>query len=161
MASERSTALADDFVAANGEVVAFATSCSEDAWVLRVPGEEWTVGVVVHHIGEGHANALRWLDGMARGDGVSDTAEGIDEANALHARRASGVQQAETVALLRENGARLEALLRSLSDEELDRAAPFGPAGGRALPTGALAAVAARHAREHLAHAQEAAGEVG
>jgi DinB superfamily len=161
MVSERSTALADDFAAANAEVVAFATSCGEDAWVLRVPGEEWTVGVVVHHIAVGHANALRWLDGMARGDGVSDTAEGIDEANALHARRATGVTQSETVALLQENGARLEALLRSLSDEELDRAAPFGPAGGRALPTGALAAVAARHAREHLAHAQEVAGEVG
>ena len=70
------------------------------------------------------------------------------------------MRQAETVALLEENGARLEALLRSLSDEELDRAAPFGPAGGRLLPTGALAAVAARHAREHLAHAREAAGEV-
>jgi DinB superfamily len=161
VASERSTALADDFVAANGEVVAFATSCGEDAWGRPVPGEEWTVGVVVHHIAEGHANALRWLDEMARGDGVSDTAAGIDKANALHAQRAAGVRQAETVALLEANGARLEALLRSLSDEELDRAAPFGPAGGRALPTGALAAVAARHAREHLAHAKEAAGAVG
>jgi DinB superfamily len=159
MASERSSALADDFVAANAEVVAFAASCDDDAWVLPVPGEGWTVGVVVHHIAEGHANALRWLEAMARGDGVSDTAEGIDQANALHARRAGGVTQAETVALLEENGARLGALLRSLSDGELDRAAPFGPAGGRDLRTGALAAVAARHAREHLAHARTATGQ--
>ncbi len=156
MASERSRALADDFAAANAEVVTFACSCDEHAWVLTVPGEEWAVGVVVHHIAEGHANGLRWLEAMARGDGVSDTAEGIDEANAQHARRAGDVTQAETVALLEENGRRLEALLRSLSDEELDRVAPFGPAGGQALPTGALAAVAARHAREHMTHAEEA-----
>jgi hypothetical protein len=161
MARERSGALADDFVAANEEVAAFACSCDEDAWVRPVPGEDWTVGVVIHHIAEGHAQALRWLDEMAYRDGVSDTAEGIDEANARHAVRARGVTQAETVALLEENGGRLEVLLRSLGDEELDRAAPFGPAGGQALPTAALAAVAARHAREHLSHARKAVGGEG
>ncbi len=30
---------------------------------------------------------------------------------------------------------------------------PFGPAGGRSFPTGELAAVPARHTREHLSHA--------
>ena len=63
------------------------------------------------------------------------------------------------LALLEDNGARLEAVLRELSDEELDRSAPFGPAGGRVLPTVDLAAVPARHTREHLAHARSAAAE--
>jgi hypothetical protein len=156
MASERAAALADDFVAANEEVVAFARSCTNAQWGVVVPGEDWSVGIVVHHIAEGHAHGLEWLESMARGEAVTDTAEGIDEDNAAHAQRAVDVTQDQTVALLEENGSRLAAALRALSDEDLDRTASFGPAGGAVLPTAALAAVAARHPREHLAHARAA-----
>jgi hypothetical protein len=90
---------------------------------------------------------------------VPETAEEIDRANAVHAVEAASITPAETVTLLMDGGARLEALLRALSDEELDRSAPFGPAGGRTFPTVDLAAVPARHTRDHLAHARaEAAG---
>jgi hypothetical protein len=44
-------------------------------------------------------------------------------------------------------------MLRNLSDEELDRSAPFGPAGGRTMATEALAEVTTRHVRGHLEHA--------
>ena len=156
MANDRATALADDFAAANAEAMRFAGSCSEDQWALAVPAEGWSVGVVLHHIAEGHAHGLAWLRAMARGEGVTETAAEIDRENAGHAVRAGTIGTAETVALLRANGARLEAALRGLSDEELDRLAPFGPAGGRPMPTEALAAVAARHTREHLGHARGA-----
>jgi hypothetical protein len=99
---------------------------------------------------------LRWLDAMARGDGVSDTAEGIDAVNKEHAVRVEGIGPSETLVLLEANGAELESALRALTDEELDRRAPFGPGGGRELPTADLAVVTARHAREHLAHARGA-----
>jgi uncharacterized damage-inducible protein DinB len=154
MATDRSAGIADDFAAANSEVLAFLRACSEEQWLLTVPGEGWTVGVVLHHIAEGHDHGLLWLGSMVRGEGVSDSAEDIDRANAAHAVRAEGVRPAETLALLEANGARLEAALRSLTDEDLDRCARFGPAGGRELPTADLAMVAARHAREHLAHAR-------
>jgi hypothetical protein len=157
MASERAAALADDFAAANAEAVAFARTCGDTAWVLPVPGEGWPVGVVLHHIAEGHAHGLLWLEKMARGDGITETAQDIDRDNAAHAVRAETAERDETAALLEANGARLEALLRSLSDADLDRCAPFGPAEGRVLPTMDLAAVAARHTREHLAHARAAA----
>jgi uncharacterized damage-inducible protein DinB len=156
MASERAAEIAADFADANAEVLAFVRSCSDEQWVLTVPGEGWTVGVVLHHVAEGHGHGLRWLESMARGDGVAETAEEIDRANAAHAVRAEGVQPAETLVLLESNGAELESALRALTDEELDRRAPFGPADGRELPTADLAAVAARHAREHLAHARGA-----
>jgi len=142
-------------------VVAFVRSCSEEQWLLTVPDEGWTVGVVLHHVAEGHEQGLRWLDSVVHGDGVTDTAEDIDRANSAHAVRAEGVGPAATFDLLESNGAELETALRALSDEELDRCAPFGPAGGRELPTVDLAAVTARHAREHLAHARGAVnGEV-
>ena len=153
MASDRATALADDFSAANAEAMDFVRRCTATEWTVTVPGEGWPVGVVLHHVAVGHGHGVRWLHDMAAGDGVTDTAESIDGENAVHALRTATVGQDETFALLEQNGTRLEAALRVLSDEELDRTAPFGPAGGRAMPTLALAAVAARHTREHLDHA--------
>jgi len=155
--SERAAALADDFARANAEAVGFARSCGDEAWARPVPGEGWTVGVVLHHIADSYAQSRRWVLEMARGDGVTDTAALIDEANAAHAERAASVTAAETASLLEQAGALLEATLRALSDGDLDRSAPFGPAGGRAFPTAELAAVPARHTREHLAHARAAA----
>jgi hypothetical protein len=158
MASERATQLADDFAAANAEVIAFARSCSQDEWRTSVAGEDWPVGIVLHHIAEGHGQASRWLQAMSSGEGVPDTAEDIDRANAAHAVRAESVDPVETVALLEIRGRELEALLRRLDDEQLDRSAPFGPAGGQVFPCADLAPVTARHAREHLAHARRALG---
>jgi hypothetical protein len=156
MASKRGTVLADAFAAANDEAVTFARSCTDEQWAIVVPGEEWTVGVVLHHIGEGNTNVLRWLDAMASGQAVTDTAEIIDERNVEHAGRTAAVGREETADLLTATGTHLEARLRSLSDEELDRTAPFGPAGGRSMPTEALAEVTARHVRGHLEHARAA-----
>ncbi len=154
MANERASLLADDFAAANAEAIAFAQSCSAAEWVVPVPGEGWSVGVVLHHIAEGHSHAYYWLRAMTSGEGVADSAQDIDRANAEHAVRAATVGSAKTAALLQENGERLESLLRELNDRELDQEAPFGPAGGRSVPTADLAPVPARHTREHLAHAR-------
>ena len=119
-----------------------------------MPGEEWTVGVLVHHVAESYALSERWLRTMSDGAPVTETGSDLDESNAEHARRAAQVTVAAAPSLLVVNGARLEATLRMLTDEELDRSAEFGPAGGRALPTAQIAAVAARHPREHLSHAR-------
>jgi DinB superfamily len=154
--SDRAAALADEFAAANDAAIAFAESCSESQWQSVVPGEEWTVGVVLHHVAEGHAQAARWLRSMAAGEGVADTGADIDRHNVTHAEQWAEVSVADTVALLRDNGQRTEALLRALTDEELDRTAPFGPAGGQLFPVAQLAKVASGHPRGHLAHAKEA-----
>ena len=148
--------MADDFARANEEALAFTHSCSDEQWVLPVPGEDWPVGVVLDHIAESHAHGLQWVQDMASGRGVLETAEDIDRENAAHAVRAQGARRADTAALLARNGSGLEEALRRLSDEDLDRTSSFGPAGGRLFPTEQLAAVAARHTREHLAHAQDA-----
>lgn len=156
MASERANELADDFAAANEEVIEFAQSRTPAQWQTEVPGESWTVGVVLHHIAEGHANGLRWLTAMVAGDAVTDTQLDIDDRNVDHAERSADVTTADTVDLLRSNGALLEDALRSLSDEDLARTAAFGPADGRALPVEQLALVTAGHARGHLQHARDA-----
>jgi hypothetical protein len=157
--NERAEGFADDFAAANQDVIDFAGSCSDVQWQTIVPGEEWTVGVVIHHIAESHTNGLRWLEAMARGEAVTDTVSDIEERNIAHARRSSGIPIATTIALLRENGQHTEEALRRFSDEELARTALFGPAEGRSLPAEGMAAVLANHAREHLSHARAALQE--
>jgi hypothetical protein len=154
--SERAASLADALATVNAEAIAFAQSCTDGQWRTLVPGEGWPVGVVIHHIAEGHANGLRWLETMASGTPVTDSGPDIDEWNVEHAIRCADVGVVETVALLAQNGARVEAAIRQLTDDQLDRTAPFGPAGGRALPAEQMAAVTAQHARGHLDHAREA-----
>ena len=91
---------------------------------------------------------------MACGDGVPESAEDIDRANAVHAVRSTGAGRAETVALLEANGAAAGGdAARPRRRGAGPAPLPFGPAGGRELATVDLAAVAARHTREHLAHA--------
>jgi DinB family protein len=158
MPSERATELADEFAAVNAEIVTFAASCTEAQWQTMVPGEEWPVGVVLHHIAEGHAQGLRWLETMARGEAVTDTQDDIDGRNMEHARRSADIGQAETVQLLEANGALVEAALRRLDDGDLARMAPFGPAGGRSFPVGDFAAVTYQHGSGHFAHAKAALG---
>ena len=139
--------------------MAFVRTCSPDSWARTVPGEDWTVGVVLHHIAESHENSRRWLAAMASGEGVRDTAATIDQANAEHAARAGSVTPTETSPSSSATAPSSKRLLRGFSDEDLDRTAPFGPAGGRTFSTADLAPVAARHAREHLGHAQRAAAD--
>jgi hypothetical protein len=156
MSSDRAVALAEEFAAANADVIRFARSCSEAHWKAMVPGEEWPVGVVIHHIAVGYTNGQGWLETMIRGDAVTTTRDDIDHVNVEHAAEHADVGIAVTVALLETNGATLEALLRGLTDEQLDQLAPFGPADGRSLPASQLAGVSAQHALGHLGHAMEA-----
>jgi hypothetical protein len=157
MAEMTGPELADDFAAANAEVIAFARACSDGQWQTLVSGEEWAVGVVIHHIAEGYAQGLRWLSAMVRGEPVVDTTHDIDLRNVEHTDRQGDCTVPATVALLEANGAQTESALRHLSAENLAQTAPFGPAGGQELAAGAFAAVCAGHARGHLAHARAAA----
>jgi len=156
MTSARAAELADNYVAANQEVIAFARSCTDEQWATMVPGEAWPVSVVIHHIAEAHAGAREWLETMVNGDAVTTTMEDIDGRNGEHAIRSSDVSIDDTVALLESNGVLMEAVLRRLTDEDLARTAPFGPANGQPLPVEQLAAVTAGHALGHLAHARDA-----
>jgi hypothetical protein len=157
--SERAAALADGFDAASQEAIEFARGLSDAQWGVVVPGEDWTVGVVLHHIAEGMLNGSGWLASMCQGKPVTSTVETIDEANVDHAARAADIGPDETVALLINNSALVAEQLRGLSDEQLDTVAPFGPAGGRELPAQAMAEASIGHVRGHLAHAKAAAEE--
>jgi hypothetical protein len=145
---------AGELEAAAAELIAFTEACGDEDWAAIVPGEGWTVAALVHHCAEGNLLALGWLRSMISGEGVSDTGADIDDRNARHAAEFAGASRAEAIELIRVNTATAAAALRSMSDGELERVAPFGPAGGAELPAGGLTVAFAQHVRTHLASAQ-------
>jgi len=147
---------ADALAAANDELISFAGSCSQEQWAMLVPGEDWSVGVLVHHCALGHDVGTSWIRQMVETGDVPGTPEELDATNAEHAAEFAAIGIAETVALLQRNGASAVAYLRTLSDEELDRGAVLGPAGGGTFTVERFASVLARHPLAHLAHAREA-----
>jgi hypothetical protein len=153
---EEAEEMAREFEAANAEAIAFVEGCRPGQWTTMVPGEDWPVGVVLHHIATGHEQMTDWLTRARAGRAITITAADIDDANATHAGGAAEFTPAVTIDDLRRHGAVLALLLRSLSPAELDRAVAFGPAGGREFTVRQLAPVAAGHCRGHLADARAA-----
>ena len=151
--------IARDFEEANADAIAFAEGCTDGQWSAMVAGEDWPVGVVLHHIATGHEQMLGWLGRARGGEEISKTAAEIDADNGRHAIDFAGVTPGGTVRELRRHGAALASLIRSLDAAELARSVSFGPAEGREVTTEALASVSARHCRTHLADAREAVGD--
>ncbi|HXQ75284.1 MAG TPA: DinB family protein [Acidimicrobiales bacterium] len=146
--------LAGEFEAANDEVIAFVEACPDERWTSMVGGEDWPVGVVVHHIAVGHRQMLDWLRRASGGHEITTSAAQIDADNARHARHFAGVTRAATVEELRSHGAALGRFIRGLSSDELATSVAFGPGDGSEVTTRQLASVAARHCRTHLADAR-------
>lgn len=137
------------------EVLQFLASCDDQQWAATVPGEEWPVGVVLHHIAEGFGLGQSWVLALSRGQAITMTGEDIDETNAAHAA-ACTADKDETAADLRRASAELVATLQSLDDGAWASTAPFGPAGGREVAVADMAAICIGHARGHLESARAA-----
>ena len=71
MVASKANALAVELERANDEVAAFALACSPEQWRAVVRGEQWPVGVVVHHVAVGHDLMRRWLGRVAAGDDIT------------------------------------------------------------------------------------------
>jgi hypothetical protein len=154
--TEGAQEIAREVDAANDEVISFVESCTDGQWTTMVRGEEWPVGVVIHHIAVGHMLMLDWIDRARRGEDITTTAAEIDADNARHARRFAGVARADTVEELRRHGAALARCIGGLCADELAVSVSFGPGDGMAVTAGELAPVAVRHCRTHLAAARGA-----
>jgi hypothetical protein len=149
---------AADLERASEDIIAFAESCSPEEWVTVVPGDNWPVCVVVHHVAEGYDLVSGWIDCALTGRPVEHTASGIDAANSRHADDFAGVGVQEAVDLLRVKGSAAVAKIRGLNVSDLALAAPFGPAGGQPFSVEQFCVAAAGHVRSHLGRAATALG---
>ena len=148
--------LAAELEAANQGALALVESCDDAQWATSVAGEDWTVGVVLHHIAGGHVQMRDWLGRARRGQAIVQTAAQIDEDNARHALEYVDVTRATTALALRDHGAALIELVGGLRPDELGRSVAFGPGHGTMVTAEQLAQVAVRHCQSHLAAAHRA-----
>jgi len=148
--------LARRFGEANDEVTAFVEACDEAQWQTTVPGEQWPVGVVLHHVAVGHLLVRDWLESARQGRPIDVKAAEIDADNARHAVEFAAVSRPETLEELRRNGAALAAVLAGLSADDLAATVAFGPADGRIMTTAQLAPATVNHCTSHLAAVRRA-----
>jgi uncharacterized damage-inducible protein DinB len=123
--SQRSQALVNRFERASQEMIATVERCSDAHWTTKTSSEAWSVGVVAHHVAQGHEAIAGFVKMIATGQPLPPlTMDTLHQMNAEHAKQYANCTKAETLALLRKNAAAAAGILRELSDEQLDRSAP-------------------------------------
>jgi quercetin dioxygenase-like cupin family protein len=122
--SAEARALAWRFQQANDALVDLIEGCTATQWRATCADTGWSVAVQAHHLAVNHAYLAGMIQQIAIGEPPAPiTIEVLDAINAQHAEAFAQVSLAETVALLRENGAMATQIYRGLSDEQLARTA--------------------------------------
>ncbi len=152
--------LADRLEAGAKALADFVASLSDAEWNTRLPKDGRTVGVVVHHVASVYPIEIQLAQTLASGQPVKGvTWAGIHEMNAKHAEENTGADRETTLDLLGLNGMAAAAVIRDLSDEQLQSG------GSNSLYADApltcqfmLEDHAVRHSYHHLARIREALG---
>ena len=154
--TQRSETLAAAFEQVAGQILAVADGLSDAAWGAAPAGEARTAGQIAYHTAEVYHNLSGFIQLALGGQPLPAlTMEIIHSMNAEQAARYAGAGRAGALDLLRQNGAATAAMLRGLSDAQLDSAAEFlgYPTTVESLAQNGLVA----HAEEHLASMRAAA----
>jgi uncharacterized damage-inducible protein DinB len=128
--TERATALAERFRRATEDVVDFVNGLSEAQWRAVDAAEGLSVGAMVHHLAAGDRLARSIVEALAQGADrpPRDTEVATEDRERLQAREAAAfthLSRAETIELLRRQGAEVARTISGLSDAELDRVHTF------------------------------------
>jgi hypothetical protein len=152
--STRTEALVEGFEQINRELVAIAEQCSDSDWQTLCLAEGWPVGLTIHHVANGY-DQEGWVALLiqAVADEQPLPAEAPQDYNEWLQRYANCTQQ-ETIDQIDRNSDAAVSLIRSLSDEQLDRTY-ISPSTGMPRTTEQLIQrMLIDHASEHLASIQ-------
>jgi len=117
----RGEALAKTYEAKVQEATDIFEKLSDADWKKVTTAEKWPVGVTAHHIASSHAGlsgVLKMLGDGKGGPGIQ--MDMIHAGNAKHAQEFANCTKADTVALHQKNAAAAAAIVRGLSDDQLD-----------------------------------------
>jgi len=155
----RAESLAKRIEAGAANLAAFVEGLSEAQWRTPVsPNDRRSIGVIVHHVGAAYPVEIQLALLVASGEPVSDvTWELVAEMNAKHSQEHDGVTKAAALELLRQNSREAATVVRGLTDEQLDTAAPFSLSSGAPVTTQfVIEDHALRHSWHHLAGIKKA-----
>jgi DinB superfamily len=122
--TQRTNALAVRLEQGAQALAGFASRLSDSEWEARVPKDGRKVGVIVHHVASMYPLEIQLAQTLAAGKPIANvTWDAVHEINALHARDNDAVTRDEALKLLQRNSSAAAAVIRGLTDQELDRAA--------------------------------------
>ena len=150
--SQRTEALAKSLEEGALALAAFASSLTDKEWQTPVPHDGRKIGVVVYHVAIVYPLEIMFARSVAAAQPDGITMDAINQMNAGHAKEYDAITKEDALQLLATNSSAAAAAIRTLTDEELDRAAPV-PLYGNARLTCQfiLEDHAVRHSTHHLA----------
>jgi hypothetical protein len=155
----RADALAKRFEEASKAVTDVIARVSDADWKKMTSGEKWSVGVVAHHVAMSHAGISNLVKSVASGKSVpSLTMAALDQMNAQHAKEHAGCSKSETLELHKKNAAAAAAVVRGLSDAELDRTGGILVGMPPMSTQQAVEQILIKHVNEHLGSIRAAVG---
>jgi len=108
--------------------------------------------VIVHHVASVYPLEMMFARSVAAGTPDGITGEAVNQMNAGHAKEYDAITKDDALNLLAVNSAAAAAAIRTLTDEDLDRAAPVPLYGNARLTCQfVLEDHAVRHSIHHLA----------
>lgn len=118
----RAESLATQFEAKAAEMTGVIKALSDTDWKKTTAAEKWSVGVTAHHVAAAHQGIAGIVKTLAAGQSIPNfTMDMLHDMNAKHAKEQATCTKAETLALHEQGAAAAAALVRGLSDVELDR----------------------------------------
>jgi hypothetical protein len=142
-------------------LAAFTETLSDKEWSMAVSAtDRRTVGVIVNHVASMYPIEIGAVKAIAAGNAVTDvTWEAIAQINARNAAENTNITKAEALELLRRNSREAATVVRELTDEQLDTAAPFSLSFGAPMTAQfVIEDHPLRHPWHHLARIRAALG---
>ena len=150
--SQRTEALATSLEEGARALATFANSLTDKEWQTPLPHDGRKIGVIVHHVASVYPLEIMFARSVAAGTPDGITGEAVNQMNAGHAKEYDAITKDEALNLLAANSAAAAAAIRTLTDEDLDRAAPVPLYGNARLTCQfVLEDHAVRHSIHHLA----------
>ena len=118
----RAEALAKQFETKAAEMTETLEKLTDVDWKKTTAGEKWSVGITAHHVAGAHEAIAGIVKTLASGQSVPGFSMAmLHDMNAKHASEHANCTRAETLALHKKGAAAAAALVRGLSDAELDK----------------------------------------
>jgi hypothetical protein len=157
--SQRTKNISERIDALKNEMIIFVENLSDEDWKKACEWEEWPVGVTAYHLGAAHFAIAGMLGMVINGDDLPQlTMDQINAKSKADVQEHLDCTKAETLDLLRNNGAKLSAYVDGLSDGDLDRKGSMPAFGGEFSAEQLIDSIIFQSAAQHLESMKTAVG---
>ena len=149
--NSRAQALSRKIEAFNRDMIDCVRNCSDADWQKICKAEDWTVGVVARHVGDGHYRVVDLTRMIINGDPLPEwTVEDVVQMGNAHARKHADCTREEVLAILEQNCRSLVEYLATLTEDDLDRKGQIALIGGEVSAQQILEMLILHSGGEHL-----------